>query len=821
MRFRSSKWFIFAGLIAGGVLLYPLPGQIRQWVNAHRFRWEGFEEAFRSEVYLVETDRWLQFDVPDDATLARLISNASVKSIPAPRPGAWFNYAIEYQVVNADGETIETGVRHFKGEHLVFRHAKTKQIVPANYFLEPHLVPLSGGHWVINFADPTLAGARTLRLRLHSHHPEIVEVAVRLYFRKTVPQRKVAYLWNRLSASQKRSLARGNVYSHEGLNAWEKFCLLRYHWPASAPPGIPGRDFRRRTIFIRDDWETLQLVTEWVPAGVPVDEAHFGLFPLTNAPGTYLLEMLKYPPGPDVQVIANSLSWRGWALDQAQTVEVTWSGTNHVLVLTNRHGLLRVGSSAPLYLRLLLAEGNRTNDVTPEPLQLLTFTCSGTNPVTYAVEHVDESRTLFRVDLRRPVPVEEEARLCRVQFALLDRDGNAVKTGVVSLTNAVTPYDWLHTRNGLRAVTEPLSLCFVLPHQVRSVRIAAEAEPVLVNAYSRPAGLPRRLRLPEDYFPGAIAPAQPSWFTVRPPDQVQRRAAGQTCVVRVQPRFPEVDPMLSAGAYEWVSFTPRNLSHGHMLLVPAREGAPVRASGLPHRFVQVPVNTTNRVVFCAAFAETHIEPSLIVFCTNEPGPRVSVSLNGQTVFDGLVPGSVAELRLGRLAPGGHELCVAAPESVYAYVNYLDVFPTPAYWRRFCAAATTNTIWFTYKKESADTELLVLRIFSPLQANTKPYQVRVKLHVESPRQPGPFPEVTFLEREAYVTPVQSGRASMVSVPPYQLDEGQAVFVPVGPDVPPGQYELEVHLDAVLPRWVLLSRVTPGVAEKLVVTLEPRD
>ncbi len=820
MRMRSSKWFVVAALVAGGVLAYRSSGEIPAWIKRHRFRIEGLEQALRSEMYLLETNRWLQFDIPGDTPLARLVSNASIPATQRPKPGSLWAYAIEYQLVGSDGELVKTGVYHFKGEYVVFREQKSGRTVQVNYFLEPQLTPLTGGHWMLNFADPELKGVRLLRLRLHWHDPEIKEVGVRLYFRKTVPRRKVGYLWNRLSTAQKQNLARGNVYSFDGLNAWEKLCLLRYHWPASSPPGIPGRDFKRRAVFIRDDSETLQVVEEWVPAGIAVDERHYGLLPLTNVAGLYLLELLKYPPDSDLHVIANSFSWCGWQRQENQTFQITWSGPNQIVALTNQNGLLRVGSSAPLYLRLLLVDDGQTNEVTPEPVHLLAFTCSPTNSVEYLVEHVNGSPTLFRVDLRRHCRVGDELTPETVRYELLGHEGETLQTGEVTLTNKATPYDWLHTREGLTDVTEPQSLCFVLPPTTRVVRITSSKGDVFVNAYSRPSQLVRKLRVPEDYFPSTVAPTQPSWFTLRPPDHVKRREAGKTCLVRVQPRMPEFDPLVLAGLYEWDSFLPRDYAQGHMVLVPIKENRVPRPEALPTRYLPVSVGVVQQVCFEAAQGKTNVEPTLILVCTHDSRERVSVSLNERMIFDGYLQGNITEIRLGTLNPGVHQLYVRTDAVLGAYMNYLGNEASGAYLRRFCVMVTSNVLHYTYVKQRTDTELLVLRIFSPLCTNRVPYQVRVRFNAPSPRSVGPFADVTILEREATVTPGGTGWVSLIPVQPMQLDDGQAIFLPIGPDFPPGQYEIEVQVNTTAPRWVALSRTTPGLAEKLAITLEPR-
>ena len=128
--------------------------------------------------------------------------------------------------------------------------------------------------------------------------------------------------------------------------------------------------------------------------------------------------------------------------------------------------------------------------------------------------------------------------------------------------------------------------------------------------------------------------------------------------------------------------------------------------------------------------------------------------------------------------------------------------------------------FPYVKRQGAPELLVLRVFSPPTTNPQPFQVCLKAQTSAPRGIGPFPELTFLERQAQVTPGPAGRTCLVATTEAGLDDGQPLFFPLGSDLPPGEYRIEVQVASSSPRWVSLSRTTPGLAEKLSLTLEHR-
>src|SRR5690242_3169401 len=96
MRLHHVKWFLAAGLVGGVVLAYQSRSELRQWVELHQYHVDGLEQALPSEIYSLETNRWLEFAIPKDAPVARLISNASIRATEAVVPGTQWDYSIEY-----------------------------------------------------------------------------------------------------------------------------------------------------------------------------------------------------------------------------------------------------------------------------------------------------------------------------------------------------------------------------------------------------------------------------------------------------------------------------------------------------------------------------------------------------------------------------------------------------------------------------------------------------------------------------------------------------------------------------------------------------
>jgi hypothetical protein len=257
-----------------------------------------------------------------------------------------------------------------------------------------------------------------------------------------------------------------------------------------------------------------------------------------------------------------------------------------------------------------------------------------------------------------------------------------------------------------------------------------------------------------------------------------------------------------------------------MILLPPVDNQPSRPETLSFTYHPVAAGDRQRIRLEAPPWQSQVEPSLMLVFTNGTPGSATVSVDGQVLLDQRLETPVAAVRLGALSAGEHELSIRANGPVAAFLNFLRSETDAARLQRFCTMASSNTLSFPYVKRDAGTEVLVLRIFSPVTARPEPFDVRLRLRTAATRGIGPFPELTLMEREATISPLPAGNTWLVAAAPAQLDDGAPVFFPVGPDLPPGRYDLEVRVAAESPRWLSLSRTTPGLAETLKLTSQHR-
>ncbi len=158
-----------------------------------------------------------------------------------------------------------------------------------------------------------------------------------------------------------------------------------------------------------------------------------------------------------------------------------------------------------------------------------------------------------------------------------------------------------------------------------------------------------------------------------------------------------------------------------------------------------------RVRFAGQSWEREVAPSLVLV-SDDPGQgSASIRIDGRTLLDARLDAPVTAIRLGNLSIGEHSLHIAANNPIAAYVNFLEAATNAAYIQRFCVEASATPLRFRYEKRQPGEEVLVLRIFSPLEAEPKPTKAYLKLKPSVPSGVGPFADLTFLEREAVITP----------------------------------------------------------------------
>ena len=199
--------------------------------------------------YPLSSTRWLEFDIPAQAQLLRVLTNASVQDFSAPpttreQPRTGWQYALEYQLLGDDGRLLKASQYHLRAAVIQSRDPETGMVQAVSWFGQSAAIPTITRTVQLPLESAEHV-ARRLRLRLATRDAAVQDVIVRVYMRAERTGYDQPYAWSRLSPPARERLCRPMVYSPELLSPMERQNLLRWDWTALAPAGDEGTDYQR------------------------------------------------------------------------------------------------------------------------------------------------------------------------------------------------------------------------------------------------------------------------------------------------------------------------------------------------------------------------------------------------------------------------------------------------------------------------------------------------------------------------------------------------------------------------------------------------
>ena len=762
------------------------------------------ERALPSTAYQAVDDHWLEFKLSGRGRALRVRSNAVIDAEPVQAPDAEWWYAFDYQLLDGSGGLLREGVYHHRTRSTPFRDPDSDRLVSRNFLLDPALAPSDGRSMLLGLDAAQSPVA--LRIRPRHRDPQLRALMFRVYEQLPNPEHQLGYLWQRLPESKKVRLADSSVYGLDLLREQERQNLLRYSWQAVGPLGVEDEHYRSVKLYITRELEAERVEEAQLPHGLYCSPGLRGIIPLPEGDWTVTLQVIPLDPGAagagDIRV-----RWYGRGITERRQTRLPAAGGRYTLDGVFAGGLLEIIAPRPLVVRAWGGSGGERRDLTPEPLRLRAFLVDADGGLSVDIDHVAGKATPFRVDLRsRLQPGEQHVRR-RLDYALLDRHGETLRSGHLTVDLARSVYDRMDGDEPEAGLSEPTRYYFDLPPAVAAVRLSS-ADGLLLSTYSRPPDLVRRVRVPEDYLDnGGDLSRQPAWFLLQPAEEQRLRREQRTAMLTLQPRPPETDPRLLAGDYDWTLYQPLGQWRARHLLVPRRDELPVRDLSLDAVYREVDGDTPLRLRFRTLPGRRAADPRLLYLRKRSAPLGVSVMLGRRVHSETEIAGRQGELQLPAVRPGEARLTISAAEPVRWFINQAEA-PGASYLRRLAMQLGADGLSFDYDKQTADAEVLSGEIYLPLAERAG---LRVSIRGDASNGPGPRREWTFRERLYDLKP-QSGEPIPVlnsAQPP--LFGGQRFFLPLGADLPPGRYRIRFALEGVQQGYLTLYRLSAGQSE----------
>ena len=755
----------------------------------------------------------VDYVLPAAASSLRITTNANLRDLHEARrmrqadPQRRWHYAIEIEEVDAGGSSRKR-THHFSRDLREVELPNAGRGTGSFYLQRDASSPIAAAVLRLDFAGSSRPAR--IRLRLVSSDPEVTDVLVRVAIPEPVSQRTAENAWRRLSDEQQLRLAGGNLFPPNLLLEQERVNVMASRWRPLGPSG----EFVGRDIYLLDLPDRGAVIE---PAQAPVrmagpDRRVVVQLPEKGARVRIALEPLRQDSAYPAEV---TIRWAGHSAFQRSVTRHGWRGGNFVVESDFGGGWLEISASVHAAVRVTLSSAQDAPELTLPVRFLRAWDTRPNEPVEFLASHAGSEPTPLRLVLRRMGVQGRPFATTPVDVELVNADGRVLRKLVVSMRPLVDSlYDAPWPEIAGDRLSDPLEAFFRLPADVAFVRVNA-ADPVLVNAYSRPADLARAVRTPEDASePEAAQSAIPGWFPLQPQQAEARILNNANRLLTVQPRLPDDRPEVAAGIYQWESFDPVNEGAARVFLAPREPGVPDRIDGIAGTFRALP--TKDAVAFVAEPGRSAVTARLAWVAGSACSFRYSVALDGQPWASGAASGIAGEVVLPAFPPGVHQLKIEADASVRWYASHLQ---SDDPWVKRLAFRFDKPLRFDVDRTTSEEEFLTVRLFRPAGATGR---VRVRVRIDAPplADPiGPYPGWLFTQRVHDVRPSGEFALPVAETGGEKSDAGQPFFVPFPKDAPRGRYRITLVPEGG-PSWVSTSRITPGGRAKPTLILESK-
>ena len=766
--------------------------------------------------YVLDAAQWTTFALPPETQLLKILTNANFPASFEPDPEKRWWYELQYQVTDKDNRLLLEHAHHLHTRITHYTDPATGENVFPRFYLNRDVTPASSKPLFINLSK--LENAAFIRFRLAWKDPSIVDVLLRSYVEEKIAERKIGYLWHRMSEEGKRTLAIGNVYPVALLTDQEKYHLLQKMWRPMGPIGLQDRDYRPRNLYVLQEGESERVIDSRIlPQGLFIDSRHRGIIPIPENGGKIVLEFTGVAESPASEDEHIHIRWFGTNASDRSEDSMTWSGQATRFENTSNGGLLEIETTSDVVIRAFLDKEPQREEITPEPSLIRTYLTRQDMPLTFQVSHIRDSVTPFRVDCRSIMAEESSSNRISaepplVRYQLLNAEDTIVSEGNISLVETVSLYDSIsRDRSGI-ILSDAQRRFFALPADIDRIRFISE-RPVLITAYSRPSTLIKETRVPDDYheYRSEETPRQPTWFSLQPEERQHLLQENRSLMLTVQQRPPEDKPGIKEGQYRWEAFHPEASWQGRYLFTSRDAGEPVREELFEVLYHRVEVGKESTLYFRQpAKGLNTLQPTLFFTRPGDEHAALDIMVDGRAYHSMNISGTRGDVELPPLSPGEHRVKILAPEDTTCYINYLRSEEAPLL-KRFANRLNQDGLEFLYEKTEPEEEILLFHLFVPAnQADSS--LVRVDVDAERRHDLQPLPAWTLLHRRYLIQPDQGKPVPVLNTRDEFVDQGRLFFLPLGGDLSPGRYSIRVRLEQDQEGYLIFSKITLGRFEK---------
>ena len=389
-------------------------------------------------------------------------------------------------------------------------------------------------------------------------------------------------------------------------------------------------------------------------------------------------------------------------------------------------------------------------------------------PILFAVRHVGDSATPFRLTVRPP-----HLGAVAVRFELRDAAGAACKAGALTLIRSASA----DQVDGI-ALAAPNSFYFNLPAGISTLAVIADG-PVVVSAANRPPGIVPTTRVPA---PNA---AGPNWYPI------PASAGGTPVTLQSGTETPQPVEVANEDR-SWERLTPQNSLASRDFYLAA--GANAEAGD-----VFTPIRAGTQTLQFASSASIELAaPRLLYLQGGQATASLTGTIDGSPWFDERVASLSGTVPLAAVSPGRHLVAIMPHSGARVFLSHIAPNANSLHERRFAQLAAGRAR-FVLVKSSTTMELVAINLM------TRPgIGGVVNVAIEGPGgSAGPHTGWTPRQRAFVVAPAPADPRVVGVGQPGAFAAERRLLVPLRADLPPGRYTIAIQFTGVGGGYVRLN------------------
>jgi hypothetical protein len=201
-----------------------------------------------------------------------------------------------------------------------------------------------------------------------------------------------------------------------------------------------------------------------------------------------------------------------------------------------------------------------------------------------------------------------------------------------------------------------------------------------------------------------------------------------------------------------------------------------------------------------------VEPTLLVLRESSAPSAVRVAVDGVIIHSSVIAVRRASIRLPPLPTGTHTVTVTAAQPGRWLISNAGADEN-SFIRRLAYLLDQQPLEFIYAKTTAGEETLTGVLHGPFGA-TERSRLRVQVEIDHAALLGPVNRLTVREWRYDLMPDHRQAIPVLDTPNEQVDLGQRFFLPLGDDLPPGDYRIRLQLEQGS-GYLNFYRVIPGL------------